>query len=98
MVYDAYDTNSWFTNLITIEQEIDFDKECILLLTLNTDYTNLVDFNYPTDIIIYKESESLFFKFPTVINNLSLEFLNKYYKLKRFIMKSSTTKFYRKIT
>jgi hypothetical protein len=97
MVYDAYDTNEWFTNLKSIESEIDFNKSCILLLTLNTDYTSLVEFNYPTDIIIYKQSGSSFFNFPKTINNLSLEFLNQYYKLKRFIMYGENSKLYRKI-
>ena len=62
-------------------------KEVIVIMTQKSEYLN----NYPKDIMLYKDENETNFTFSTNILNFDINMINKYYKIKRFIMKNKTT-------
>lgn len=91
IAYDTYDYNSQFKDVNIMQANMDIDKVAFMVFTLKSDSTLLVEAHYPYDIILYKNSGEYFFKYPTAINNMSIDFIQKYYTIKRFIMKSPET-------
>lgn len=86
IAYDKFDINL-LNSVKELENNIYYEKEVIVLLTQKNNYL----LNYPKDIMIYKDKDTFKFNIPSNMLNSNIDFIDKYYKIKRFIMKNKSS-------